>query len=123
MLQFMSRGVGGRVDTVYLASSNIDFCPKQSYENQILAKITKKENRHKILKLGVRLSELNILLLSNTTTCSINYTILSADVTIFLYLPFHMRLYNGVHDKFQHHFVINIGYCITEDFITNIITL
>ena len=34
-----------------------------------------------------------------------------------------MRFCNGVDENFQHDFVINIGYCITEACITNSITL
>ena len=28
--------------------------------------------------------------------------------------PFYMRICNGVDEKYQHHFVINVGYCIAE---------
>ena len=37
--------------------------------------------------------------------------------------PFGVRFCDGVHENFQHHFVINIGYCTTEACITNIITI
>ena len=37
--------------------------------------------------------------------------------------PFHVKLCNGVDKDFQLGFVTNIGYCITEDCITNSITL
>ena len=36
--------------------------------------------------------------------------------------PFRM-FYNGVDENFQHHFVINIGYCFTKACSTNIITI
>ena len=37
--------------------------------------------------------------------------------------PFYMGFCNGVDENFQHHFVINIDYCITEACITNSITV
>ena len=33
--------------------------------------------------------------------------------------PFCMRFCNGVEENFQHHFIINRGYCITEACITS----
>ena len=37
--------------------------------------------------------------------------------------PFYIRFWNVVDENFQHHFVIKIGYCITETYITKSIIL